>query len=200
MVLQDVSRETRERLQIYEALTKKWTKRINLIAPSTVPELWERHIVDSAQLYEFIPHCVESLVDFGSGAGFPAMVLGILASEQRPEFTVTCIESDSRKAVFLRTVAREVGANVRVLNDRVEAIEPLEADLVTARAFAALPSLLDASERHRKPEGVSLFPKGKSYEKELAAAQKMWDFDFKAHASQTEPGTFILEVGAFARV
>lgn len=195
-----VSRETRERLHIYEALTRKWTKRINLIAPGTVDQLWQRHIEDSAQLYDHLPTAAETVVDFGSGAGFPALVLAILASEDRPDLAVHCIESDGRKAVFLRTVARETGVGVSVLNERVEKVSPMHADVVTARAFTSLPALLDASARHRKTEGVCLFPKGKTYEKELAAAQEMWDFEFTAHPSQTEPGTVILEVGAFARV
>lgn len=200
MELGSVSRETRERLKIYEALTAKWTKRINLIAPGTVSDLWSRHIEDSAQIYDLVPPSARSLVDFGSGAGFPALVLAILASEDRTDFSVTCIESDSRKAVFLRTVVRETGVQAKIVNDRVEAVTSVGADVATARAFTALPGLLGAASLHRKAQGVCLFPKGKTYEKELAAAREIWDFEHIAHASQTEPGTVILEIGAFERV
>ncbi|WP_424972160.1 16S rRNA (guanine(527)-N(7))-methyltransferase RsmG [Dinoroseobacter sp. S76] len=200
MDLDLVSRETLERLRTYEALTKKWTQRINLIAPATVDQLWTRHIEDSAQLYSYLPDAAETLVDLGSGAGFPALVLAILAADDSPDLSVHCIESDSRKSVFLRTVARETGVQVSVLNDRVESTSPMQADVITARAFTALPALLEASARHRKSGGVCLFPKGKTYEKELAAAREMWNFEYTAHPSQTEQGTVILEVGAFARV
>lgn len=160
----NVSRETLGRLEIFVRLTEEWQKAINLISPSTVKDIWWRHIVDSAQLYPLIAPYVRSIVDLGSGGGFPALVLAAMSETER---TVTLIESDRRKGIFLKEAARSMGlTNVTVITSRIEAAPPQYADLVTARALASLSQLVEWA----KPHGSSfLFPKGEHFQDEIAA-------------------------------
>ena len=115
----DVSRETYDNLRAFEELVRKWTVKINLISPTTIGQIWDRHIVDSVQVWAQAPENATSWVDIGSGGGFPGIVLAILAKELRPEMAFTLIESDQRKCAFLRTAARELGLNVKVLSEQI---------------------------------------------------------------------------------
>jgi 16S rRNA (guanine527-N7)-methyltransferase len=196
----DVSRETLEKLEHYAALLKKWNPRINLVAKSTLDDLWTRHIVDSAQLNQMAPHPVRHWVDLGSGGGFPGLVIAIMALETGSPTNVTLVESDARKSAFLRTVIRETGAKASVITDRVEEIAPLFADVISARALADLPTLLWFVERHLAPSGVALFLKGQAWEKELSAAQEAWKFDHQVAKSITEEGPVILRISGVSRV
>jgi 16S rRNA (guanine527-N7)-methyltransferase len=196
----DVSRETLEKLEHYAALLKKWNPRINLVAKSTLDDLWTRHIVDSAQLNQMAPHPVRHWVDLGSGGGFPGLVIAIMALETGSPTNVTLVESDARKSAFLRTVIRETGAKASVITDRVEEIAPLFADVISARALADLPTLLGFVERHLAPSGVALFLKGQAWEKELSAAQEAWKFDHQVAKSITEEGPVILRISGVSRV
>ena len=117
-----VSRETIDRLSIYANLLEKWNPRINLVSRSTLDDLWSRHIVDSAQLFELAPVTAKHWVDLGSGGGFPGLVIAILAKELRPELEVVLVESDQRKCAFLRTVSRETNCGAVVHSKRVEEI------------------------------------------------------------------------------
>jgi 16S rRNA (guanine527-N7)-methyltransferase len=183
----DVSRETLDVMHAYVALLRKWNTRINLVAASTVPDIWERHIVDSAQMFLHAPTSARHWVDLGSGGGLPGVVCAILAQQFLPKCKFTLIESDARKSAFLVTVSRELGLNIQVLTARSEVAPCQQADVVSARALAPLPLLLTWVTRHLAKEGVALLPKGKNYDQELAAAQREWQFDLAMIASQTDP-------------
>jgi 16S rRNA (guanine527-N7)-methyltransferase len=195
-----VSRETIAQLQGYAALLEKWNARINLVAASTLPEFWERHIVDSAQLYKHAPENALNWVDLGSGGGLPGLVCAILSKELNLKREFTLIESDARKAAFLMTAIREFDLNARVLTSRVEATPPQAADVVSARALASLPQLLPLVARHLAKDGIALLPKGKNYHEELAAAQIEWQFDTAIIDSQTDPLAKLLILKDIKRV
>lgn len=194
----DVSRETLERLAQYHALLRKWNPKINLVAPNTLDQAWKRHFQDSAQLYEFAPE-KGHWVDLGSGGGFPGAVIGILAAD-RPELKVTLVESDQRKSAFLRTVARETRADFKVVSERIESTEPLNADILSARALASVNVLLEFAERHLSPKGNALFLKGRKAEVEVAEALENWAFDCETWPSETDPEAVILKIGGIERV
>ena len=196
----NVSRETLERLGIYEALLMKWTRRINLVSPATLASLWNRHFLDSAQLMEFAPRASERWVDLGSGGGFPGAVIAILSCEAAPERRVTLIESDQRKATFLRAISRETGVSFHVVTDRIEAAPPMQADIVSARALAPLPDLLSLVARHLKPTGKALLMKGAGHADEVVNALERWRFDCETHRSKTDAEAVILEIGEIERV
>lgn len=196
----NVSRETLERLKSYEALLRKWNPRINLVARSTLPDLWQRHFVDSMQIFDLAPPKVDHWVDLGSGAGFPGLVIAIMALDTGSPSRVTLVESDARKCAFLQTVIRETGAEARVINDRIENIPPLEADVLSARALSGLGALLGYAERHMRPDGLAIFPKGENWQKEVDAAQTAWTFASQLAKSKTEDGPVILTITGVARV
>ena len=195
----DVSRETLDRLRIFAALIERWTPRINLVAPSTVGDLWTRHIVDSAQLFALAPPEGTLWADLGSGGGLPGVVIAALAAELRPDLQVDLVESDQRKAVFLRTVARETGLSFRVHTARAESLDPLDADILSARALAPLESLLDLAKRHLRPGGVCLFPKGATWRDEVRTALARHQFRCEEVESSTSPQAVILKIGDIAR-
>ncbi|WP_111733058.1 16S rRNA (guanine(527)-N(7))-methyltransferase RsmG [Roseovarius amoyensis] len=196
----DVSRETSERLEIYAALLRKWNPRINLVSKATLPNLWTRHFADSTQLYDLVPHPVGHWADLGAGGGFPGLVIAIMAMETGSPRRVTLVESDVRKGAFLNTVIRETGAPATVITDRIETTPPLMADVLSARALADLPTLLGFAERHLAPNGVAIFPKGATWEKELSAARKAWKFSHRVAKSKTEDGPVLLHITGVARV
>ncbi|MBC7164172.1 MAG: 16S rRNA (guanine(527)-N(7))-methyltransferase RsmG [Roseovarius sp.] len=194
MNLEDVSRETAGRLDIYRALLEKWNPRINLVSRASLSEGRVRHFADSAQLYGLVPHPVAHWADLGSGGGFPGLVMAILARETGSPARVTLVESDARKGAFLDTVIRETGANATVITGRIETIPPLDADVVSARALADLTTLLGFAARHMRPGGHALFPKGATWHEEMAAAQSAWQFTVDVARSKTEAGSVILHV------
>lgn len=196
----DVSRETRDRLQIYADLVRKWNPTVNLVSRSSLDELENRHFYDSAQLLTFAPERIESWVDLGSGGGFPGAVAAICLAERSPGTSVTLVESDQRKSAFLRTVARETGVKFTVLSNRIEEIAPLNADVLSARALAPLSDLLAWTALHRKSNGVALFPKGRAAAKEIEDALEHWRFDCETCPSRTDEEAVILKIGAVERV
>ena len=195
----DVSRETMERLSIYTDLLKKWNPRINLVSPNSLDAVWDRHVTDSAQLFA-VAGAEGEWTDIGSGGGFPGLVVAILSAESAPKRTVTLIESDQRKATFLRTVARETGINCTVLAKRIEETPGQDADVLSARALADLDNLLIFAEHHLAEDGVALFPKGKSWGKEVEDANRQWSFDLEPIKSWTEPSAAILKIKGIKRV
>ncbi len=195
----NVSRETLERLDIFASLLKKWTKSINLVAPSTVSELWGRHIIDSLQVLDVAPVST-TWADMGSGGGLPGAVVAIAAAEKAPGMAVTLIESDQRKAAFLRAVARETRVGFKVLNERIEIAEPQAADILSARALAPLSVLLEYFERHGHSKSTGLFQKGETWRKEVEDARKIWHFDCEATDSETREGSAVLKIEGVARV
>lgn len=177
-----VSRETSARLERYAALLEEWQPRINLVGPKTLPELWTRHMLDSAQLYPLLPPGTARLADFGSGAGFPGLVLAVLGVPD-----VHLMESDQRKAIFLQHVSRETKTPVTVHHARIEQVPPLGADVVTARALAPLTDLLGHAHRHLKPGGTALFLKGAGWQQEVDDVKAHWMFHVKHSPSLTAP-------------
>lgn len=189
-----VSRETLERLEAYAALLLDWSSRINLVGRSTLPDLWRRHFLDSAQLLPLIPRGARSLVDLGSGAGFPGLVLAILGMPG-----VELIEADRRKASFLREAARITYAEVTLRACRIEAVAPHAADVVTARGCAPLDRLLSLAERFIGPQTTCLFLKGAQAEQELTATSKAWTMMASRHPSRSDPGGTVLSLQQVVR-
>jgi 16S rRNA (guanine527-N7)-methyltransferase len=184
-----VSRETLDRLSTYETTLRKWQPRINLVGPSTLPDLWRRHFLDSAQLYPLLPDSTRVLVDLGSGAGFPGLVLAILGV---PE--VHLIESDSRKAAFLREAARVAGVAVTVHNRRIDSVCGVAADVVTARALAPLADLVGWAFPFLGGNGVGLFLKGQNLDDELTTTTKYWKMRTERFESRSDPSGVVLRV------
>jgi 16S rRNA (guanine527-N7)-methyltransferase len=196
----NVSRETIERLEQYAELLRKWNTTINLVSKASIADLWQRHIVDSAQIFELAPDITPHWVDLGSGGGFPGLVIAIMAMETGSPANITLVESDLRKSTFLRSVIREVGLNATVINDRIEKIPPLKADILSARALASLSTLLDFADRHLATNGTALFMKGENWQKELEEAQRKWRFQHQLVTSTTESGPVILKIQGISRV
>lgn len=186
-----VSNETREKLETYEALLKKWQKTINLVAPSTLSEVWHRHFADSAQLWSYRPPGAKTWLDLGSGAGFPGLVLAILASETGQTRHIL-VEADSRKAAFLREVARQTGVPVDILCMRIENPETHDkvgvADCVTARALAPLSKLVEIAAPYFASSTLGMFLKGRDVAAEIENAAQDWQFAFELIPSVTEEG------------
>lgn len=195
-----VSRETFERLETYADLLTKWTQRINLVSKNTLADLWDRHIVDSAQLFQLAPEGAIKWVDLGSGGGFPGLVVAIIAKELAPDMHVTLVESDQRKCAFLRTVARETKVSCSVKAARIEAVEPQEADVLSARALADLSQLLGFADRHLREGGICLFPKGLTWQKEVDGARESWLFEVEKFMSETDENAVVLKVEEIAHV
>ena len=195
----NVSRETLVRLEEYAALLAKWNPVINLVSKSTLPDVWQRHMRDSAQLWPLCPNGARLWVDMGSGGGFPGIVIAILAAEFAPDMRVVLIESDQRKATFLRTVAQALGLALRVESQRAEDVPPLGADVVSARALTALSGLLPLAQRHLAANGVAIFPKGQSAEQELTDALELWRFAVRRTPSETDHQAVVLQIRDIAR-
>jgi 16S rRNA (guanine527-N7)-methyltransferase len=190
----DVSRETMERLRAFQAIVTKWNSKINLIARSTEAEIWTRHIVDSAQIYDLAPSDARHWADFGSGAGFPGFVVACIAAEKNPSLQITLVESDQRKCAFLRTASLELGLKPQILTQRIEAIPPLGADVVSARALASLDQLCAFAHRHLAPQGTALFPKGKTADQEVESARQNWQFHLTRIQSETDESACLLKL------
>lgn len=195
-----VSRETLNRLEQLGSFLAKWNPAINLVAKSTIGQTWDRHILDSAQLFNLSPDGAAHWVDMGSGGGFPGLVIACLAADLRPQLTVTLIESDQRKATFLRQASRDLGLHPIILSERIEAVPPQNADVLSARALAALPALLAFSARHLALNGLALFPKGGTWRQEVEQARKDWHFEMTPHPSITDPQGAVLALKAIHHV
>lgn len=194
-----VSRETIDRLRKFESLVVKWQKTINLISNDTIPDVWHRHVIDSAQIFSVRMPTRQKWLDLGSGGGFPGVVVAIMLHELDPTAQVKLVESDARKATFLRAALRECGVTGQVMTDRIEQLEPQQADVVTARAVAPLSKLLGWGERHLSAGGIALFHKGQNYRDELSSAKEIWRFDERLHISQTDSAARLIEIRNIAR-
>lgn len=195
----DVSRETFDRLQTFESEVRRWNSTVNLVSRASLDVLWARHMEDSAQVYAHCPIAAEHWVDLGSGGGFPGLVVAILAAEHQPNLRVTLVESDQRKAVFLRQTSQKLGLSVILHAARIESLPPLEADVVSARALAPLGELLSLSRPHLRSEGLALFPKGVRFGEEVSEARKSWDFDLDVLPSLSQPDAALLIIRKFNR-
>jgi 16S rRNA (guanine527-N7)-methyltransferase len=189
-----VSRETLARLEAYAELLTRWSARINLVGRDTLPDLWRRHILDSAQLYRFVPGSAQSLIDLGSGAGLPGLILAILGIPG-----VELVEADSRKAAFLREAARVTGTEVAIRSCRIQAMPPHPVDVITARACAPLDRLVDLAAPFLAPDTVCLFPKGERHNEELTLARKAWTMDASVEQSLSDRRGVVLRLQQVAR-
>lgn len=187
--LMNVSRETLDRLIHYVDLLTAWNARINLVGRNTMGDVWRRHILDSAQLYPHIPQGTRLLIDLGSGAGLPGLVLSILGIAE-----VHLVEADARKAVFLREAARVTNAAATVHAVRIDRVKPFVAQVVTARALAPVVELLEISERFRSPSTSCLFLKGANVQEELTVAGKQWNMTAHQSPSLSDPSGCILRL------
>ncbi len=188
-----VARETVSRLSTYVDLLVERNQQLNLAAASTLPQVWQRHILDSAQLAPLIPDKATTIVDLGSGAGFPGMVLAIMLAG-RPGLRVHLVESIHKKCRFLEEVAAATQAPVTVHNTRAEALAGLKADVVTARAVAPLADLLELAFPFFRDATIGLFLKGKSLPAELTLATKSWKLDSTPIPSRSDPSGSVLRV------
>jgi 16S rRNA (guanine527-N7)-methyltransferase len=189
-----VSRETLGRLEAYADLLSRWSPRINLVGRDTLADLWRRHILDSAQLHRFIPSAAQNLIDLGSGAGLPGLVLAILGVPG-----IELVEADSRKAAFLREAARVAGAEVTIRPCRIQAVPPHPVAIVTARACAPLDRLLDLAAPFLAPGSLCLFPKGERFDKELTLARKAWTMNVSVEQSLSDRRGVVLRLQQVAR-
>jgi 16S rRNA (guanine527-N7)-methyltransferase len=184
-----VSRETLDRLQTYVALLTAWNRRINLVGANTIGDVWRRHILDSAQLLPLLPDGTRVVVDVGSGAGLPGLVLAILGV---PE--VHLVEGDQRKAAFLREAQRVTGAPATVHGQRAERMAPIAADAIVARAVAPVDNLLLMVDKFRGPHTICLFLKGKGAEEELTHLPPALKMKAQILPSRSDPTGRILRL------
>ncbi len=190
----NVSRETMDNLKAYEKLVLEWNNKFNLISKSSVNCIWERHIEDSLQLCNFITSKDRVLYDFGSGAGFPAVVIAIIAKEFFPNLEVNLIESIGKKAMFLNVVKESLKLNIKIHNERIENLKLSKADVITSRGMASLDKLLFFSKPFCGKETRLLFLKGEKWKEELLEAQKKWLFDYLSTKSLTSDTGCVLEI------
>ena len=199
-VIHPVSRETIERLNIYVDRLVEWQKKTNLVAPSTLNDIWERHIADSLQCIAIKPHAL-SWLDLGSGGGLPGMVIAAALAE-REDAHITLVESNRKKTAFLRQVNRQMNSGAKILTGRIEEVGQLgnSPEIVTARALTALPKLLELVYPWLSTGAVGLFHKGREYRRELADCDGLWRFDLICHESRIATDSVILEISNLQRV
>jgi len=192
----NVSRETLARLDIYAEELARWNEKINLVSRNSLAEVWHRHFADSAQLLALASETAGLWADFGSGAGFP----GLVVAAMQPDREVVLVESDQRKAAFLMNAAHKMGVAPRVESQRIESLAPLNAQVISARALAPLTKLLEFAAVHRVSNTICLFPKGVQAESELSVAQSHWHIELDQVSSLTDPAATILKIRDFSRV
>lgn len=181
-----------DRLVQFERLVEKWNPSINVVAKSTIGDIWHRHILDSIQLFQIARPDQRTWLDLGSGGGFPGIVVAILAAEAMPQMRVSLVESDRRKGVFLGECIRQLGLSAAVYPSRIEDLAAQNACVVSARALAPLQSLCAFGFRHVRPGGICAFMKGATVEAEIVEAEKAWRFDLDRVTSVTDSRSSIL--------
>lgn len=189
-----VSRETLARLDALVALLDRWSGAINLVARGTLPDVWRRHLLDSAQVLDLAPPSATSWADLGAGGGFPGLVIAAIAREERPALRVAMIESDARKCAFLREASRDLGLDATILTRRIEQGSPNPADVVSARALAPLPRLLELAAPWLRPGGVGLFLKGAGHVGELTLISGRWHTEVETFQSLADPDGVVLRL------
>lgn len=182
-----VSRETLHRLEVYEDLLIKWSEKMNLVSRETLPQIWTRHFWDSAQISSHVGDFHSSVVDLGSGAGFPGMVLAAMGHER-----MTLVEKDKKKISFLKNVSAHLNLSVALIPDRFEAISPFVCDVVVSRACAPLELLLSYSQTFTGPHSRCIFLKGQGWQDELNEALQTYVFEWDVHSSVTQENAKIL--------
>jgi 16S rRNA (guanine527-N7)-methyltransferase len=197
--LSHVSRETLDRLKIHAEMLEDWNARQNLVSRASLADLWRRHFWDSAQLTPYVPVSALSLVDLGSGAGFPGLVLAEILRE-RPGFRVALYEATAKKCRFLEAAAQRLNLAVEVRQGRIEDAKPEIFDVIAARACAPLAKLLPYAQRFWGKNSVGLLLKGQNVEVELTESNKSWRMEAVRHQSRSDPSGVILEIRELHRV
>ena len=174
----NVSRETLNGFYEYETLLSKWNEKINLVSKNTLVDIWERHFLDSGQIIKHVDASGKRWVDVGSGAGFPGLVVALLLRDRKIDCDLVLVEKNPKKCFFLNEVMRKLNLRVEVVNDNIHTLEPLNADILTTRAFSELNNLIEIAFHHLKKKGICLFLKGENYRIELDKTLNYWFFDY----------------------
>ena len=190
----NVSRETLNGFYEYKTLLSKWNEKINLVSKNTLVDIWERHFLDSGQIIKHVEASGKRWVDVGSGAGFPGLVVALLLRDRKIDCDLILVEKNPKKGFFLNEVIRKLNLSVEVINDNIDTLEPLNADILTARAFSELNNLIEIAFRHRKREGICLFLKGENYRIELDKTLNYWFFDYDIVGSLSSSSGKIIRV------
>lgn len=200
-IVPSVSRETAERLIAFEELFRKWASAINLASPSTLADLWNRHILDSAQLFPLAKEGAARWLDLGSGGGFPGIVTACFLRDV-PGGSIDLVESAGKKAAFLRTATGHLNVPARVHSARIETMwDKIEVPhIVTARALASLNELFRLAEPWLINGATALFQKGRDYQREIDESRVGWSFDLVQHQSAIDPASVILEISNLRRI
>ena len=199
-----VSRETLTKLMAFQALLGKWQQSVNLVGPTTLADFWQRHAADSAQILRYAPPSAKIWLDLGSGGGLPGLVLAIMLAEKTPAARLSMVESDRKKAAFLRAVIADIGLSAEVYHSRIEALGDARPtglaaiDVITARALAPLGDLLGLLHPFYDSSTVALLHKGRHWQEELTASEQYWKLIYKAHISDTNADARLLEITALA--
>ncbi len=182
-------------LQDFSELLLKWNQKINLVSKKiTAEELWQRHILDSAQLLKYIPG-QSKIVDFGSGAGFPAIILALLSDDE-----ITLVESDQRKCAFMQEAKAKFNLNINVICARIEDVKPFDVDVITSRALAPLQNLLEYSYPFYKNDNYMLFLKGQNVLEEIKEASIYWDFTHELFPDAVNKEGGVLKISNLKRL
>lgn len=187
-----IDSETRAILKQYSDAIEAWTKTINLVAPSTLANLWERHILDCLQVSALVPDTGLTWCDIGSGAGLPGLVTAIARRNHVPQERHVLIEADQRKAAFLKLQVSKLGICAEIIAGRIETSRKVGADIVTARALAPLDRLIGLAKRHARPDARLIFMKGADYAVEISAAAKKFSFECEVFESQYSDGRILI--------
>lgn len=191
----NVSRETVMKLKHFVVLLTEWNERMNLVSKNSLKDVWLRHVLDSLQLISYIPQTTQTLVDIGSGAGFPAVVLAIIMQEKLPTAKIYLVESISKKTLYLKDVCQRLELNnVEVVNLRIEKSDIKKADVITARAVASLEVLCDYVYKLSKKNTLALFLKGKTYADEIALSNKKWQFALQVFKNKYSSDGVVLAI------
>lgn len=189
----NVSRETLARLRAFVGLLEDWNQRHNLVSRRSLADVWRRHVFDSAQLAGFIPETAQRIIDLGTGAGFPGLILALLMADRR-DFRTVLYEATRKKCEFLVVAAEVMGVGVEVRHSRIEDAPPEIFDIVSARACAPLPRLLEYAGRFQGRNTRNLFLKGQNVGVELTEAHKYWKMLANQHPSRSDPSGIILVI------
>jgi 16S rRNA (guanine527-N7)-methyltransferase len=196
----DVSRETISNLEYFSDETARWSRKINLVSRSDAKTIWERHVLDSLQIWKLINEKTRTWIDLGSGGGFPALVLAILAKEQSKNTAFRLVESDKRKCAFLRHMSNRLSLSATVSSNRIEDEPGHPYDIVSARALADLSRLVDYATVFAGPATRMIFPKGNRWKEEVESARKKWQFEMRSFQSLTDEKSAVLELSNVKRV
>ena len=190
----NVSHDTCKLFEIYYHTLLFWNQKFNLVSRKSIDMSWERHFLDSAQLWFFLPKKAKLWLDFGSGAGFPGLVIGVISKELKPNLKVVLVEKNKKKANFLNDIVNKIGLNVEIFSRDVKSIEPQRADVISSRAFGNLDQLLKISYLHKNKNTISLFPKGVNFLKEIESSKKNWNYDLEKIRNIIDYKSYILKI------